>query len=427
MKKLETQKGITLIALVITIIILIILAGISISMLVGENGLITKSKEAKQNTQLAEGQENKELANLTEYLNGELDGNGGASNLPDDTTKPELQSLKLLINTGEDGILKLGLSSEDYSTDTVIDWGDGTVQDYNAIIAKRENSKVQLASLVPIHQLKVAAGLPTIDHTYTQKNKQYTITITGTWKFLELGSKEKLLEVVQWGTTGLESISLGNSENLTKIAQPSRNSFTHITSFNYSFEDCPILGYIPENLFANCPNVIDFSGTFSFCSNLISIPKNLFANCPNVTSFSDTFSSCHAITTIPENLFANCPNVTSFSDTFSSCHAITTIPENLFANCPNVIDFSGTFSFCSNLTSIPKNLFANCLKVEAFNYTFSECSKLTGDPIALWERVPNGETNGYQGVPDGNSCYTDSTGLNNYNSIPEYWRYPFPS
>ena len=373
MKKLETQKGITLIALVITIIILIILAGISISMLVGENGLITKSKEAKQNTQLAEGQENKELANLTEYLNGELDGNGGASNLPDDTTKPELQSLKLLINTGEDGILKLGLSSEDYSTDTVIDWGDGTVQDYNAIIAKRENSKVQLASLVPIHQLKVAAGLPTIDHTYTQKNKQYTITITGTWKFLELGSKEKLLEVVQWGTTGLESISLGNSENLTKIAQPSRNSFTHITSFNYSFGDCPILGYIPENLFANCPNV------------------------------------------------------TSFSDTFSSCHAITTIPENLFANCPNVIDFSGTFSFCSNLTSIPKNLFANCLKVEAFNYTFSECSKLTGDPIALWERVPNGETNGYQGVPDGNSCYTDSTGLNNYNSIPKYWRDSFSS
>ncbi len=375
MKKLETQKGITLIALVITIIILIILAGISISMLVGENGLITRSKEAKQNTQLAEGQENKELANLTEYLNGEIEGNGGASNLPDDTTNPELQSLKLRINTGEDGIFKLGLSSECYSTDTVIDWGDGTVQDYNDIVsvAKKKNPNVQLASLVPIQELKVASGLSTIDHTYAQKNQQYTITITGTWKFLELGSKEKLLEVVQWGTTGLESISLGNSENLTKIAQPSRNSFIH------------------------------------------------------VMDFTSSFNSCLELSAIPENLFANCPNVTSFRDTFSFCHAITTIPENLFANCPNVIDFSGTFNFCSSLTSIPKNLFANCLKVESFEITFANCYELTGDPISLWERVPNGEENGYQGVPNGNSCYTDSTGLNNYNSIPEYWRYPIPS
>ena len=41
-------KGITLIALVITIIILLILAGISIAMLTGENGIISKTTKAKE-------------------------------------------------------------------------------------------------------------------------------------------------------------------------------------------------------------------------------------------------------------------------------------------------------------------------------------------------------------------------------------------
>ena len=48
MKKERTNQGITLIALVITIIILLILAGISIAMLTGQNGLLTKALKAKK-------------------------------------------------------------------------------------------------------------------------------------------------------------------------------------------------------------------------------------------------------------------------------------------------------------------------------------------------------------------------------------------
>lgn len=46
-KIMKNEKGITLIALVVTIIVLIILAGISINLVLGENGIIAKSKEAK--------------------------------------------------------------------------------------------------------------------------------------------------------------------------------------------------------------------------------------------------------------------------------------------------------------------------------------------------------------------------------------------
>ena len=41
------EKGITLIALIITIIVLLILAGITISLLTGENGLLNKANESK--------------------------------------------------------------------------------------------------------------------------------------------------------------------------------------------------------------------------------------------------------------------------------------------------------------------------------------------------------------------------------------------
>lgn len=44
------QKGITLIALVITIIVLLILAGVTISMLTGENGILNQSQRATTET-----------------------------------------------------------------------------------------------------------------------------------------------------------------------------------------------------------------------------------------------------------------------------------------------------------------------------------------------------------------------------------------
>ena len=47
---MKEQKGITLIALVITIIVLLILAGVSIAMLTGNNGVLTKATTAKSET-----------------------------------------------------------------------------------------------------------------------------------------------------------------------------------------------------------------------------------------------------------------------------------------------------------------------------------------------------------------------------------------
>ena len=56
-EKIFEEKGITLIALIVTIIVLIILAGISISILTGENGIITRVQNAKNTTNETENEE----------------------------------------------------------------------------------------------------------------------------------------------------------------------------------------------------------------------------------------------------------------------------------------------------------------------------------------------------------------------------------
>ena len=60
--KMKTSKGITLIALVITIIVLLILAGVTIATLTGDNGILTKAQEASEKTKQANAEEQVQLA-----------------------------------------------------------------------------------------------------------------------------------------------------------------------------------------------------------------------------------------------------------------------------------------------------------------------------------------------------------------------------
>lgn len=59
---MRNQRGITLIALVITIIVLLILAGVSIAMLTGENGILTRATDARDDTVTAEAVEKINMA-----------------------------------------------------------------------------------------------------------------------------------------------------------------------------------------------------------------------------------------------------------------------------------------------------------------------------------------------------------------------------
>ncbi len=86
---MKKESGITLVALVITIIILIILAGISLQVTIGEEGMITKAKQAKQNIILAGEAETMQLNQL--YY--ELETGGEMSEDEESSKKDEIIAL----------------------------------------------------------------------------------------------------------------------------------------------------------------------------------------------------------------------------------------------------------------------------------------------------------------------------------------------
>ena len=81
---MKKNNGITLIALVISIIVLLILAGVSIAMLTGKNGLITKAISAKEKTEQAEIDEKDKLAKTNETIEKYVTNRDGSITIDSD-------------------------------------------------------------------------------------------------------------------------------------------------------------------------------------------------------------------------------------------------------------------------------------------------------------------------------------------------------
>ena len=72
----KTEKGITLVALVVTIVVLLILAGVSINLVLGNNGIIAKAKDAETKSAEASQNDLKGMNGLVSEMEGALAGNG---------------------------------------------------------------------------------------------------------------------------------------------------------------------------------------------------------------------------------------------------------------------------------------------------------------------------------------------------------------
>ena len=77
--KTKGNKGITLIALVITIIVLLILAGVTIAALSGDNGILKRATEAKEQTNKKNDEETEKIGGYESTIDQYVDGNGGGS------------------------------------------------------------------------------------------------------------------------------------------------------------------------------------------------------------------------------------------------------------------------------------------------------------------------------------------------------------
>ena len=86
-QKLKREKGITLVALVITIIVLLILAGVTLAMVMGDSGIFGKANSAKEKTQLSNAEETIRLEVLENKVKSET---GDAEALTNDKLKEKI-------------------------------------------------------------------------------------------------------------------------------------------------------------------------------------------------------------------------------------------------------------------------------------------------------------------------------------------------
>ena len=123
------NTGITLIALVITIIVLLILAGISISMITGENGILQKTTEAKTQTEI--GQEKEIVALAYSSALAKKAGNGDPTPITSEDMNTELTNQGATAS-GNNPIKVTFDSGRSYSIDidgTITELGDVIVDD----------------------------------------------------------------------------------------------------------------------------------------------------------------------------------------------------------------------------------------------------------------------------------------------------------
>ena len=105
----EKAKGITLIALVITIIVLLILAGVTIATLTGENGILTRASDASRENEIASVKEQAQL-DISNWIAEELE-NGRDATISDweeiknilDTANPDAEN-RYYVDVTEEGV-----------------------------------------------------------------------------------------------------------------------------------------------------------------------------------------------------------------------------------------------------------------------------------------------------------------------------------
>ena len=388
MKKLKNNKAITLLALVITIIIMLLLAAVAIQMTFGENGLIVKATKAKAEQAKAELYETAKLSYLN--LKSKSLENGQPTPevalaisatyfiskynvLGDNITDKKGE----IIDTKENllKILKTFMTNSDAPTVAEVD-KDKLILRINI----KTTTNLELLNEGAGAPIKAEfhdgstgefkydyAPSPSITKTYTPGTYILKLFTEYAWSGLsglevKINNSFATIDIINWGKHEPSSITL---HAVDKIYSPEPDLLS--VSYNSA-----IFNKIPEDLFINKQHTITMS-SFNNCNNLTEIPENLFKNCVNAISFYHTFYNCKNITSIPENLFKYNINATRFYNAFAES-GITSIPENLFANNPYITYVEGLFWNCNHLSNIPQSIINKCISIPAHSSVFAGCT-----------------------------------------------------
>ena len=396
MKENQKQtKGITLIALVITIIVLLILAGVSIAMLTGENGILTQAQRAKNETEEA-GLEEKIKLLAAESIINEYTGEN------EEKTAEELQKE---LNDQEENVLVVQWDkyiifdldrNEEYRV-----MSDGSVEYWG-----KSTMGTTLKNMTNIDTLLIGENsdgerVIGVDYTGKQVNMKFweSTLYEGTYALNDMLSLTSDSDADF--TPGYIADEDGNGEiDINEdgsikgevpqyIKLENGTSWIAVTNLTQTFRylsNLTISPVIPETVITlkgtfcdtdiieakEIPKgVINMNGTFGRCYNLETAPL-LPDTVEDMTSTFFKDSSLKKVEKLPDS-------VTNMSNTFYYCVSLETIP-----NLPsNVCNLQNAFLHCENMKNVSLIIPST---VEKMDWVFAHCYNLTGN-ITIYANI----------------------------------------
>lgn len=403
-KKNEQQKGITLIALVVTIVVLLILAGVSLNLVLGNNGIITKAKDAVKKAEEARVKEEFQLkmaeswidANTKENIDIDILDELGIVGINKITVTESILEIVeteryvvlnvVVENNGKYYNVDFDLQQNDFSTNVtaINELPEEALVAYKLI--KDDEDLEMLSNGVCKYNNKIFSATRDVDIdmnaegeptgakvvAYVQISEPMKIRInSGTDGVIDFETSSKsrglgYLPYIEWGDGATES----DSDSLKHVyGQP------------------------------NTEYVISLHGTV----NILSIGDTVSDN--QILAIEDWGNSSR----LYGLYLAGATNLKTLAKPGEQTFKINT-------------NFSGAFANCTSLQSIPEGFFDSAPYVQDFSGAFYNCTSLTGNAPRLWERVKDGVANEYIGIPNGSGCFAGCNNLNNYAEIPDYWK-----
>lgn len=383
MRSLKKSKGITLIALVVTVVVLIIIASISIATLIGDNSTIENATEAKIWSELSEVDEAYNLY-LVQQAGASEDGTVDRNALTNVLTK-------VSVNTGggTDSYIYV-INNLDEIKMSDLEAGRGTIQttindftDLNDVYIVDKNDNVAYVLKDKIYgDIELAQDEGVVDDSFWIVEDNTIVGINPIQPddddkvgYYYNASGEKILSY--------ENITIPaevNGEKITKIKTKDFLRAKNLKSVTVS-EGIEEIGY---KTFYECSNLVDVQlpsslkkiGFWAFRSTGITT-----IDIPAGTDFKTSDGNFYNTTVmgVKGNSFSNCRNLVSVN----LLEGITTLPESTFSGCNTLKNIT----IPNSVTQIDMYAFANCTSltsitipasVSSISYVaFFNCSNLT--------------------------------------------------
>ena len=396
--KIKQEKGITLIALVITIVVLLILAGVSINAIFSENGIINKAKDAQNKMNQATQNDLIGLNELDKLI----------SSLTDKTTEEAVPKIAMF-DTGKkvrDKMYNLmpegTISKFSYSCNVSID----AIEKYNGV---PDLTKMTESNIVSLRE----SNFPI--YMWAEKSGKTEIrTINGETNLTEENEYNKRVETgkIYWWSES-DSVYLNSDSaqmfaglpyltNIDGLKDMKTDYVVNMSDMFYS------VGTQLSNIDAlsgwNTSKVENMSGMFyrwSLANSLSNVNALLNWDTSKVKDMSSMFAGNNELTDIEGLKKWNTSNVTDmhnmFGDGDSSGCAFTNLSAISNWNVKNVTNMTGMFYMCSelediseiwnwNITEIAQSMFLSCSNLKTITIpstitkisnAFEGCANLT--------------------------------------------------